>query len=498
MRDCLTIYVNGRPVEVRGEDVFLTLSDFLRLNCRLTGTKVVCAEGDCGACAAFVGRPRGETIQYSAVDSCIQLMCQLDATHIITIEGLSEAGKLNPIQQSMVDCHGAQCGFCTPGFVVSLYDILRDGKPVDASTIRRGLTGNLCRCTGYDSIIRGALKTDRAALAGLEKLYPPEKIIESLKAASEQGIQIVAGSHKFFKPTSLIEALQFRAENPDCTIIAGATDLGVQLNKRTRTIQTVLSLGTLAELRSITIASTGLRVGAAATLTELQAAAQKNLPELARFLEWFGSPLIRNAGTLAGNIVNGSPIADTVPALFVLNATVELASTSGLRQVDINRFYTGYRKTVLEPGELVTAVAIPIPADDEDFRLYKLSKRKDLDISSFGAAIWVRRTGRRIDDVRIAYGGVAPTVIRMSRTEAILRGSEISLELFERAADTARAEVSPISDVRGSEGYRRALAGNILLKFWNDLGGDESEAHAPPPSGGVFQPALARDPRGNP
>jgi xanthine dehydrogenase small subunit len=472
MRDYLSIYLNGRPIRVAGEDAFLTVTDFVRRRQRLTGTKVVCAEGDCGSCAALIGRvsPDGKHLQYASVTACIVGMFQLDACHIVTIEGLRDGRELNPVQQSMVSCHGAQCGFCTPGFVVSLYDLMQDGRPIDSESVRRGLTGNLCRCTGYDSIIRAALQTDRQKLKSIEQLYPPEPILAALSAAAGEEVAIDAGARRFYKPTTVQQAVDFRAGNPACAIVSGATDVGVQRNKGTRKITVAMSMSGVGELRRICNDGDTLCVGAGASLTELQKAAQSHLPELAAFLEWFGSPMIRNAGTLAGNLVNASPIGDTLPALFVLDAQVELAGAQGRRWVNINQFYAGYRKTVLGAGEIVASVRIPLPAKDQVYKLYKVSKRKDLDISGFGAAFWMRPLGRTIGDIRIAYGGVAPTVIRLPRTEELLRGSVMSLELFERAGLVAREEVAPISDVRGSADYRRVLAGNILTKFWHDLG----------------------------
>jgi xanthine dehydrogenase small subunit len=555
MRDHLFIYLNGRSCRVAGDEAFLTLSEFLRGRQRLTGTKVVCAEGDCGACAVLVGRltPEGSRLAYAAVTSCIQFMFQLDCAHVVTIEGLSPNGwhahaavnhtdaqeadrvgmsssrpaehghaqstsavserdngvamapspLLNPIQQAMVTCHGAQCGFCTPGFVVSLYDLMHDGRPVDSHAVRRALVGNLCRCTGYDSIIRAALETDRAALQPIEALYPSDAIIAALAPALADEVQIRADQRHFYKPTTIEQAIAFRAKNPDCAIVSGATDVGVQRNKGVRQLVSVISTVGISPLRNVEHDSGSLRIGAGVTLTELERATADVLPELSRFLAWFGSPLIKNAGTLAGNVVNASPIGDTIPALFVLGAQLEIAGPSGKRSVPIEQFCVGYRRTILTDAEILTAIRIPLPAPGEIFKLYKISRRKDLDIASFGAAIWMRRTGGRIDDLRIAYGGVGPTVLRMARTEAVLRGRVGSLELFEAAALIAREEVTPLTDVRGSADYRRALAGNVLLRFCHELenGRDDTNGDGHPPTSPRPTSRLhesARSPEGAP
>ena len=497
MRDHVLFYVNGGPVRVTGDDVFLSLSDFLRRRIGLTGTKVVCAEGDCGSCAALIGRLEGEHIRYAAVTSCIQIVFQLDGAHVVTVEGLRDGSALNPVQQAMVTCQGTQCGFCTPGFVVSLCDMMQGGARLDAEKVTRGLVGNLCRCTGYDSIIRAALAVNPSGLESIDHLYPPAPIVRALSAVAGDDVLIETSLRKFYKPTAIDRACRFRGENPSCVVVAGATDLGVVYNKRVRALDVVLSTAGLGELREITCDADAMHVGAGATLAALEQASLKHLPELGRFLAWFGSPLIKNAGTLGGNIVTGSPIGDTIPALIALEAEVDIAGVSGTRRVPMSQFYTGYRKTVLAPDELVTGVRIPLPKAGETFKLYKVSRRKDLDISSFGAAVWMKQSNGTTDDVRIVYGGVGPMVMRMSKAEAVLRGNAPTLERFEHAAKFARDEVTPITDVRGSEQYRRTLAHNILLKFWheevgqNGNGGNGQDAVPPNRDTGV-SPVLAK------
>src|SRR5688500_11076050 len=332
MRDHLLLYLNGRPIRVTGDDAFLTLSDYLRRRRGLTGTKVVCAEGDCGSCSVLVGRPEAGKLKYAAVTSCIQLMFQLDAAHVVTVEGLREGRELNPIQHAMVAGHGTQCGFCTPGFVVALYDLMHDGRPVDPEGVRRALVGNLCRCTGYDSIVRSALATDRDKLRPIDALYPPEALAAELARPAGEEVFIEAGPRRFYKPTAVERAARFRADNPDCVVIAGGTDMAVVYNKRVRAIDVAMSTAGLVDLRTIRADKDSLYVGACATLSALERAALEHLPELGRFLAWFGSPLIKNAGTLGGNLVTGSPIGDTIPALMVLGAQVDVAGLFGTRR----------------------------------------------------------------------------------------------------------------------------------------------------------------------
>jgi xanthine dehydrogenase small subunit len=471
MRDRIRFYLNGRPIEVGGDDLFLTLSDFLRRRQGLTGTKVVCAEGDCGSCTVLIGRPEGDSIKYLAVTSCIQILFQLDAAHVITVEGLRDGTGLNPIQQAMVSCQGTQCGFCTPGFVVSLYGLM-SGRNVHADQVRRGLTGNLCRCTGYDSIVKAAMACDVSALKSIDALYPPNSILADLKAIAVEEVRTA----RFYKPVAIEQAAQFRRDHPHCSVIAGGTDLGVVYNKRLREIPVALSLGGIASLRRTQVDADAMMLGAGVTLTTLAHLAKQHLPELGKFMDWFGSPLIRNAGTIGGNLVTGSPIGDTIPAMIALGAEIELTGVAGPRTVPIGQFYSGYRQTVCKADELVTAVRIPLLRESQTLKLYKVSRRKDLDISTFGAAIWMQQTNGLIDDIRIAFGGVGPMVVRLPKTEATLRGQEPTLELFEQAGEIARGEVTPITDVRGSAEYRHTLSENILLKFWHETFGEKELA----------------------
>jgi xanthine dehydrogenase small subunit len=457
MRDYLLVYVNGQRKEVRGDAVFMPLSSWLRYELGATGTKVVCAEGDCGACAVLVGRLGGDEIEYRPITSCIAYMFQFDGAHIVTIEGLLDDGKPNPVMEAMIAAHGAQCGFCTPGFVVTLCGT-RKRRP---NELREALIGNLCRCTGYDAILQAAANT--GAVRDIEERYPRERFVHE---PSE--VLIECGGRIFYKPRSLGYAIKFRAEHPDCMIIAGGTDLGVMLNKGTRQCAVVMSLSAIDDLRTLVVGTNEIVVGGNTTLAELAEVSRDEFDVLYEMLARHGSPLIRNAATLAGNIANGSPIGDALPLLFVLEAQVELAGLSPFRRVNLNDFYTGYRKTVMRPDEIIRRIMIPRPAEDEIVRVYKVSKRRDLDISTFMAAIWMRLDRDVIEDVRIAYGGVAAVILRLPKTEAALRGQTLREELFEDAGQIAQAEITPISDVRGGREYRLQLAANILLKFFHD------------------------------
>jgi xanthine dehydrogenase small subunit len=468
MRDNLLIYVNGKRRDVAGAGAFTSLSDFLRYQLELTGTKVVCAEGDCGSCTVLIGRPADGRIAYKPVTSCIQFLHQLDCTHVVTIEGLTPAKSLNPVQEAMVRCHGAQCGFCTPGIVVSMYSMFEEkaGTAVCEADVRSALVGNLCRCTGYQSIIQAGMETAAEQIQSIDSLYPPDEMLSDFADHAGESVMIRSKDRCHFKPTSIAAAVAFKAANADCTVVAGATDIGVLINKGIRDPKIVLNLSGLTELRWIQASSTAIDAGALATIAELEKVAATALPEYAGFLNYFGSPPIKNAATIGGNIANGSPIGDSMPALFVLDAQIELTGTQGSRRVNINQFYIGYRKTVMLADELITAVHIPLPQRDEIFKLYKISRRKDLDISALAAAICITVQAGKITDCRIAYGGVAPTIVRLPGVESFLSNKDFTESIFREAAKVARNEVRPISDVRGSADYRSELAGNILLKFF--------------------------------
>ncbi|MEM8873572.1 MAG: FAD binding domain-containing protein [Planctomycetota bacterium] len=464
MRDHLRLMINGRPVEVRGADVFLPLATFLRKRRGLPGTKVVCAEGDCGSCSVFIGRPVDGEMRYTTVTSCIALMLQLDATHIVTVEGLTPGDELSPIQDALVKCQGTQCGFCTPGFVVAMTDTLR--QPCDAHALRRGLVGNLCRCTGYDSIVRAGMAVDREQLRTLDEMYPPDAVVDALPT---DGFDLTDGSRRACKPTTIEDATAFLAEHDDATIIAGGTDWGVLENKRYQRVKTALSIAGIDELGGISVEGNQLVVGAAATLTELELITAEHLPNFSEYLAWFGSPPIKNGATLAGNLVTASPIGDTAGPLVALEAIVEIAGPTGRRSVSVEDFHTDYRVCDLRPGELVTAVRIPLLTADQTLRCYKVSRRKDLDISSVSAAFRITLDGDTIDDIRIAFGGVGPTILRLRETEAALIGKSATLETFEAAGEVARDEVTPMTDVRGSETYRRTVVQRMFSKLFHDL-----------------------------
>lgn len=477
MRDYIVLYVNGARHEVRGERVFQPLTDFLRYDLRLPGTKVVCAEGDCGSCTVMVGRPETGAMHYRSIDGCIQYLWQLDGRHVVTVEGLRQGAALHPVQQAMVDSFGSQCGYCTPGFVMALTDLLEQQQPLTRQNVQDGLTGNLCRCTGYEQIIEAALSIDPPACTPLSESYQDSGMIADLAACAEDPVEIsYAETHTpehhpvvISIPVTLEDALAFKARSSKTVVVSGGTDVSVQMNKGRLEPKLVLSLTHLRTLEEVRQEGNTLRIGAKATWTEVEQYCREHLPEFQKIIEVFASPQIRNAGTLVGNVGNGSPIADSMPFLYVMETEVELTGPSGVRRVNINRFYHGYKQLELAPEELITALILELPDPRETLKLYKVSKRKDLDISTVTAGFRMVLEGEAIAQASVAFGGVGPTVMRLAQTEVFLQGKRLSLEVLTEAGKLAREEVSPISDVRASEDYRLQVTENLFRKLYHEL-----------------------------
>jgi xanthine dehydrogenase small subunit len=466
MRDFVLLHVNGVPHRIGGARAFQTVSRFLREDQRATGTKIVCEEGDCGACTVLIGRRENGVLRYQAVNSCIQFVFQMDCAHIVTVEGLTPTGELTPVQEAMVRCHGAQCGYCTPGFIMAMAGMCEE----NSTDARRALTGNLCRCTGYESIITAARETTQSdnAQPKIESLYASAPILAAITEVEREAVAF----DNFAKPLDLASAIRFKREHPDTVIVQGATDFGVWRTKRNFTPVAILSLDAVDGLSDINVDGDTLIAGGRVSLARFEATIRELVPSMVEIMDRFGSPQIKNAGTLAGNIANASPIADTLPFLFVTHASLELTGSDGARMVPIREFYLGYKKLDLRPDEIITRIHIPLPRDGETLRLYKISKRSHLDISTFTAAMLMKRTNGKVDSMRIAYGGVAPVVLRLTKTEEFLAGQPFKLDSFAAAGEIAREEIAPISDVRGSREFRLQLAENILSRFYYDTTAD--------------------------
>ena len=476
MRDFVLFYINHTRHRVSGEAIFQPLSDWLRYEQGLVGTKVVCAEGDCGACSALLGRMSGGSLQYQVFNSCIQYLYQLDCQHVVTVEGLKENGQLHPVQQAMIEHFGSQCGYCTPGFVVALAGLFEKQKNLNTQAVRTGLTGNLCRCTGYQPIIEAALSIHPEKIKPLAKRFPIKKMVNDFQqhrpipiAMEYEETLAPRGTKRYFNPVTLQKASQLKQQHPDAVLIAGGTDISVQMNKDRLDPPTVLSLSNVPGLDTLTLQGKAVTVGAKVCWSELEAFCEKNLPELHKILQVFASDQIKHVGTLAGNIANASPIADSLPFLFVMNADLELSGLQKKRWLPIHEFYRGYKQTALQPDEIITHIRFSLPQPGHVLKLYKVSKRRDLDISTFTAGIYMETQDQEIQQARIAYGGVGPVVLRLTNTEKFLKNKALDWQTMKKAGHLARSEIFPISDVRASNDYRLQLAENILEKFYYEV-----------------------------
>jgi xanthine dehydrogenase small subunit len=474
MRDSIRIYVNGTKYDVRGQQAFSSLASFLRRDLGLTGTKTACLEGGCGSCSVLLGRPARGLLEYRTINSCIQFLCQLDSTHVVTIEGLTPGRQLDVVQDAIVRCHGTQCGYCTPGFVISLTALCENARArgsalLNMDTLRRGLVGNLCRCTGYLQILEAGNSIDPRACMPLSERFAEKQIVEDLEEqlAIEAQLEISSGGQRrvLYIPCDLDAALAFLEKVPRARVVGGATNLGVGWSTGNCDTEALLSLSHVPGLDSITVEDGVLVLGASVTWARVETAVRDLVPEFHRLLDRFGSPQIRNVGTVAGNLVNASPLADSLPFLYVSGAEIVLVSAQGRRCVAIEIFYKDGR-TALASTELVHSIRIPLPSSDDCLRLYKVSKRRHMDIATVSAAILVKRAGNSIREARLAYGGVGPAVIRLPKAESFLAGRSFDEESFRQAGRIASAEITPASDVHGSSEFRRELAGALPLKFY--------------------------------
>ncbi len=434
----------------------MTLLDYLRERAGLTGTKEGCGEGDCGACTVvLVGADGGR----EAVNACLLVMGQLDGAAIVTVEGLAGSdGALDPVQQAMVDSDGTQCGYCTPGFVMSLHAL--GGEALSEEAVHDALAGNLCRCTGYRPIVAAAMRSG----TGQDRVAP---------GAPDAADACHHGGQSFFAPTDLAALLDLRSRHADATLLAGGTDLGLIASKERRAIPTIIHTRRVRELTEVREDDEALEIGAAVTYSDALPFIDRLDPSFAALIRRIGSRQIRNSGTIGGNIANASPIGDTPPCLMALDASLVLASPGGERQLPIGEFFVAYRRTALRPDEVLRAIRIPKPADDEHFRAYKVSKRHDQDISSVIGAYRLTVTDGRITDARIAYGGMAATSKRASAAEAALKGSVWNEDAARAAATALARDFDPISDHRASADYRRRVAANLMLRLHRDLSGGE-------------------------
>jgi len=461
MRESVRFLLGSEARELRGIEPTTTVLEYLRGTERMCGTKEGCAEGDCGACTVVLGEPDGAGMRWRAVNACVLFAPSLDGCRLLTVEHLrGEDGVLHPVQRAMVEAHGSQCGFCTPGFVMSLYALHRTGAAPDRAAVNEALAGNLCRCTGYRPIVDAGLAACRGGTADATADAVTAARLRRLDTAEMLALP------GWFSPTTEDELAAVLAQNPGAVLVSGCTDAGLWVTKQHRKLPCVVALDRVAELRAIDDSENEINIGAAATYEDTLPVLEAHWPDFGVLIRRIGALQVRNRGTLGGNIANASPIGDTPPALLALDATLVLRRGDTVRRVSISEFFTGYRRTVLAPGEFIVRIDIPKPAPGSAFRAYKVSKRIDQDISAVLGAFRIELEGGRVREVRLGFGGMAATPSRARRAERALEGARWTEATVRAAMAEIDADFAPIEDFRASAGYRSMTAKNLLFKFF--------------------------------
>ncbi|WP_413578463.1 xanthine dehydrogenase small subunit [Bdellovibrio sp. HCB290] len=473
-RNHLIVNVNGENIHVSGEAAFQPLAQFLRNTLNKPGTKVVCAEGDCGACSVVTSTLRSDGwTPLRTINSCIAPVYLFDHSCIITVEGMKHAESLSEVQNKMREFHGGQCGFCTPGMVCSMAqlaeDCKADGAEITEKKARNYLTGNLCRCTGYEPILKAATNLDLNKWELLSKRYLTSEVTAKFQSHLSEPLEILSENKKLSIPTTLSEALQIKAANPAVRLVAGATDLGVLINKAKTSLHEILVLSKIPGVHAVSGSAAGMLIGAMASLTDVENFVKSAHPELKRLLHIFASPQIKNQGTLLGNILNGSPIGDSIPPLMALDAEIQFQSVRGTRSVKLKDYYKAYKVFDKADDEVATGLFVPALKSGFVHRYFKVSLRKDLDISAVTFAAVMKIENKTISEARVCMGGVGPTVVRMPQVEALMNGQSFSENTFATAGALASSLIKPLSDLRASSEYRHLVTENLFKKCFHEL-----------------------------
>ena len=479
--------LDGEIVELDDVDPTRTVLQFLREDLRRTGTTEGCAEGDCGACTVVLAEldGSGSGLLLKAVKSCIQFLPTLDGKELITVESLDRCGNgLHPVQQAMVDQHGSQCGFCTPGFVMSLFALYKSRSDPSRRDIDDALAGNLCRCTGYRPIIDAARTMYEIPAAGDDWLQLPHGNDGSVAArverlrqiARDSSLELHQGKRTFLAPRTVDELAAALDAHRDATILAGGTDIGLWVTKQHRELETVIYTGEVDGLADIRESDAHLEIGGAATFTDAIPAILEHYPLLDEVLRRFASPPIRNTATLGGNVANGSPIGDSMPALMAAGASVVIRSAGGTREVALDDFYHDYQVNDLQAGEFIERIRLPLPGPDTSLHCYKLSKRFDQDISAVCAAYRLELRDGSVTSIRIACGGLAATVKRAKHCEQAMMGRAWTEDTIEEGMVAFARDFEPITDMRASAAYRLRGGQNLLRRLSLETCGDLTES----------------------
>jgi xanthine dehydrogenase small subunit len=476
----ISFILNDQDIVLDAISPRLTLLDWLRLDKRLTGSKEGCAEGDCGACTVLVGRLVDGGLVYETVNSCIRFMGSLHGTHVVTIEHLKgKDGALHPVQQAMVDFHGSQCGFCTPGFVMSLYGLWLSETDPSRERIEQALQGNLCRCTGYEPIVKAA---EMAASVRPSAIFDPiektrEFVMEKLAAIVQGGtVEISHGDDTLYVPASIADLAEILGKHPHATVVAGSTDVGLWVTKQFRAINPAIFIGGLTALQTIDVTAEGIKIGAGVTYTQALETLSETHPAFGKLLPRIGGEQVRNMGTIGGNVANGSPIGDTPPPLIALGASVSLRSREGARTMPIEDYFIDYGKQNRERHEFVESLMIPRLPPGVEFSIYKITKRRDEDITAVLGAFWLKLdSAGKVEEIRLAYGGMAGIPKRATNVENALLGLAWTEANVAAAAAELGKDFTPLSDWRATAEYRLLTARNLLTRFFLETQGEQAE-----------------------
>nr|WP_322941090.1 xanthine dehydrogenase small subunit [Pseudomonas sp. s4] len=456
-------------------DPNVTVLNYLREHVGKTGTKEGCASGDCGACTVVVGELDGERVRYRTLNSCLTFVSSLHGKQLITVEDLKHQGKLHSVQQAMVDCHGSQCGFCTPGFIMSLFALQKNSSGFDKGATLEALAGNLCRCTGYRPIIDAAEQACCQKQPDQFDAFEADTVARLKAIAPRETAELNSGDKRCLVPLTVADLADLYTANPEARLLAGGTDLALEATQFHRELPVMIYVGHIEDMKRIEVTDSVIEIGAAAALSDCYEALSREYPDFGELLHRFASLQIRNQGTLGGNIGNASPIGDAPPLLIALGAQIALRQGNTRRILPLQDYFLDYKVTTRQEAEFIEKIIVPRKQANQAFRAYKVSKRLDDDISAVCAAFNLTIVDGVVAEARIAFGGMAAIPKRASACEAALIGSAWYPGVIERACDALSEDFTPLSDFRASKEYRLLTAQNLLRKFFLEQQSPEIE-----------------------